>query len=172
MRVEEILIDNIPGISKGTASFLSENAVVCLSRQKHHSGVEMKCHGINDQPEVIEWVTLYTDQMNRSHNDQEVATEYGAVCISILYALHHTDYTIVQRSRKKTGFDYWLGNKNDILFQNAARLEVSGIFDGEKMVQARVQQKLKQVGKSDNTGLQAYISVVEFSQPSISFVKK
>ena len=35
-----------------------------------------------------------------------------------------TDYHIVQRSYKGTGFDYWLGLKKDPLFQNAARLEV------------------------------------------------
>lgn len=172
MSVEEILTSNIPGVSKGTASFLCENAVVCLCRQNHHSGVKMKCCGIDNQPEVVEWVTMFTDQMNRSHYDQEVATEYGAVCISILYALHHTDYTIVQRSRKKTGFDYWLGKKGDIIFQNAARMEVSGIFNGVKRIDERVRQKLEQVRPSDNTGLEAFISVVEFSQPCIKFVKK
>lgn len=172
MIIEEILTANIPGISKGTASYLCENAVACLHRQNHQSGVKMTCQGLNSQPEVIEWAILFTNQMNRSLNDQEVATEHGAVCISILYALHYTEYTIVQRSRKGTGFDYWLGKKDDILFQNSARMEVSGIFNGEKKVKERVTQKLKQVESSDKTGFPAFVSVVEFSQPGITFVKK
>lgn len=172
IRIEDIKRGNIPGVSGGNAFFLCENAVVCLCRQNHQSGVEMTCCGIKEQPEVLEWETVFTDQMDRSYNDQEDATENGAVCISILYALHHTDYTILQRSRKKTGFDYWLGKKGDIIFQNAARMEVSGIFNGVKRIDERVRQKLEQVRPSDNTGLEAFISVVEFSQPCIKFVKK
>lgn len=172
LTIEEILIANLPGISEGTASYLCENAVACLRRQNHQSGVVMVCHGIDDNPETVEWTIPFTDQMDRSLNDQEVATEHGAACISILYALHHTNYTVVQRSRKKTGVDYWLGKKDDFLFQNAARMEVSGIFNGKDKVNARVKRKLEQVVLSDNTNLPAYISVVEFSKPSINFVKK
>ena len=170
--LEDIITVNLPGISPGTASYLCENAVACLHRQSHTSGVTMKCNGINNTSETLSWTTQFTDQMERSLNDQEVATEHGAACISILYALKHTDYTVVQRSRKKTGVDYWLGKKDDILFQNAARMEVSGIYNDSSKVVARVKKKLEQSAQSDGTGLPAYISVVEFSTPSIDFVKK
>ena len=170
--LEDILTANIPGISPGTALYLCENAVVCLHRQNHLSGVMMVCKGININPEAINWATPFTDQMDRSLNDQEVATEHGAACISVLYALQHTEYTVIQRSRKKSGIDYWLGRKEDILFQNAARMEVSGIYNDPSKVIARVKRKLEQSNLSDTTGLPAFISVVEFSSPSIDFVKK
>ena len=170
--LEDILTANLPGISPGTALYLCENAVACLHRQNHSCGVMMACKGIDNNPETINWTTPFTGQMDRSLNDQEVATEHGAVCISVLYALQHTEFTVIQRSRKKTGVDYWLGRKEDILFQNAARMEVSGIFDDPDKVNARVKRKLEQSDQSDMSGLPAFISVVEFSLPSIDFVKK
>lgn len=170
--LEDIMIANLPGISPGTAAYLCENAVACLFRQQHSSGVLMSCKGVDNNPEAINWTTQFTGQMDRSLNDQEVATEHGAACISILYALQHTEFTVIQRSRKKTGVDYWLGRKDAILFQNAARMEVSGIFNDPSKVSARVKQKLGQSDQSDITGLPAFISVVEFSTPSIDFVKK
>lgn len=172
MILEEIKGANIPGVSPGTAAYLCENAVACLIRKGHESGVNIDCQGVLIQQEKVEWGTEFTNQMDRSLNDQEVATEHGAACISILYALEHTDFTIIQRSRKKTGVDYWLGKKNDFLFQNAARMEVSGIFDGADKVDARVKRKLKQSCQSDFSGLPVYISVVEFSRPIINFTKK
>ena len=39
-------------------------------------------------------------------------------------------YTVIHRSRKGTGFDYWLGdekNEDELPLQSKARLEVSGI---------------------------------------------
>lgn len=51
-------------------------------------------------------------------------------------------------------------------FENKARLEVSGIRNGnQKVVTARVRAKLAQTEVSDETRLPAYIVVVEFGQP-------
>lgn len=170
--IEEITTANIPGISQGTALYLCESALTCFQRHNHQSGVSMACQGIDDQQETVVWTTPFTDQMDRSFNDQEVATEHSAACISILYALHHTGYTVIQRARKKTGVDYWLGKKDDLLFQNAARMEVSGIFNDPNGVSVRVRKKVNQSRQSDGTTLPAYISVVEFSQPSINFIRR
>jgi hypothetical protein len=41
-----------------------------------------------------------------------------------------TQFTVIERSRKGTGFDYWLGSEDEageLPFQNKVRLEVSGI---------------------------------------------
>ena len=86
-----------------------------------------------------------------------------------------TDYTVIERSRRGTGFDYWLGKKGDnseIPFQNAVRLEVSGIRKGDdSRIKARIKQKLEQVSPTDGT-LPVYIVVVEFSNPLAFIVKK
>ncbi|MBW4623103.1 MAG: hypothetical protein KME17_27560 [Cyanosarcina radialis HA8281-LM2] len=51
-------------------------------------------------------------------------------------------------------------------FQRMARLEVSGIRQGNRsQINARVKQKTKQTRASDAQGLPAYIIVVEFSRP-------
>ena len=73
----------------------------------------------------------------------------------------------MRRSRKGTGFDYWLGLKGDRLFQHSARLEVSGIRQGsDEAVQKRVNQKVAQTKRSDNLKLAAFIVVVEFGIPA------
>lgn len=172
MVIEDIRQIFIPGLSVGKAAFLSECAVSCLSRQGHISGVTMECRGIFSSPETLTWSTPYDAQLERSTEDLQETTEHGAECISALFALEHTPYTIVKRARKKTGVDYWLGNKDDSLFHEAARLEISGIMLGKSEITKRKNQKLKQTNPSDGTALPAFISIVEFGTPIIEFVKK
>ena len=84
-----------------------------------------------------------------------------------------TQYTIIERSRKGTGVDYWLGASDDVLFQRKARLEVSGIFKGnEKDVARRFAEKVMQTASSDSTELPVFISVVEFGTPMANFNKR
>ena len=83
-----------------------------------------------------------------------------------------TEYHVVQRSWKGTGFDYWLGLKEDELFQNAARLEVSGIRQGgDKDMEKRIKQKTDQISKSDRMRLPAFVVVVEFGRPLAAVVR-
>ncbi len=170
--LEDIKTISIPGISEATGAYLCEGCVVCMNRQSHSSGVQLSLKGDKTASIPTEWSMAYTDQLDRSWQDQEVATEHGAVCLSVLLSLRLTDYTILRRARKKTGVDYFLCNKEDVLFQDSALLEVSGIYNGQDKVDARAKQKLKQTNQSNSTGLPTYVSVVEFSEPSVTFVKK
>jgi hypothetical protein len=72
-----------------------------------------------------------------------------------------------RKSKAESTTVWWfrLGKKEDDLFQNAARLEVSGIRRGPALVSARVRAKLKQTSQSDATGLPAIVVVVEFGTP-------
>jgi hypothetical protein len=89
----------------------------------------------------------------------------GAVGIAVLLAKKEIGYAVIERSRKGTGFDYWMGDDSEIPFQNKARLEISGIRNGnDNEIKARVKQKLKQTDRSDGY-LPAYVIVVEFSCP-------
>lgn len=118
-----------------------------------------------DKTFAVYWPKV-TDQMRRAWKDYDDATEYGACCVAILLILKLTDYTVIERSRKGTGFDYWLGEKGTLLFQQKARLEVSGIRKGDNNeINARSSKKTKQIIPSNNTGLPAYIVIVEFSSP-------
>ena len=72
-----------------------------------------------------------------------------------------------------TGFDYWLGDKDSVLFQKKARLEVSGILKGDDTaISRRYTSKVEQTHKSDELQLPAYISVIEFSRPKALFNKR
>lgn len=115
-----------------------------------------------------------TEQMRRCWADPDVTTEHGAYGIAVLLLPALTDLTIVQRSRKGTGFDFWLGPMpvDELLFQEKARLEVSGIRKGsESEIKARLRQKKEQTKRSDGL-LPAYIVVVEFGEPKSRVVKR
>ncbi len=105
-----------------------------------------------------------------------MTTEFAAYGIAFLLIRDLTEYTVILRSRKGTGFDFWLGKEegeDDLHLEDKARMEVSGIRKGdESLVKARVNQKLEQVKLSDRLGLPAFVVVVEFSQPLSQVVKK
>ena len=122
---------------------------------------------------ALSWPPV-TDQIRRTWGDLEEAVEHGAYGMAALLVAEHTEYEVVERSRKGKGFDYWLGPKGEDsgLFQRTARLEVSGIGRGdESAVAARVKKKLKQISVSDGT-LPGYIVIVEFGSPRARVIKK
>ncbi len=117
-----------------------------------------------------------TNQIRLAWKDLQEATEHGAVCVAIILIINKTKYTVIERAVKKTGIDYWLGEKdkteNDLPFNKSARLEVSGILQGNnKHIQKRLNLKLDQTKQSDSTKLPKFIAIVEFSKPLIKLVK-
>jgi hypothetical protein len=56
-----------------------------------------------------------TEQLRLCYNDPEEATEFGACGVAILVLLELTGLRVVERSRKDTGFDYWLGTRNQVV---------------------------------------------------------
>ena len=147
--------------------------MVCLHRSKHPENVPMSLIGDNHKGYNILWKDCFDEQIDRTYQDQEYTTEHGAVCISALLAIKETNYTIIERSRKGTGFDYWLGYENTIPFSKSARLEISGIFKGDmSSLESRFKKKIKQTKQSDSMKIPAYISIVEFSKPITKFAQK
>lgn len=100
-------------------------------------------------------------------------TEYGATGIAVLLIIEMTEFTVIKRARKGEGVDYWLGHKSDKPpFRNKARLEISGILEGnESKIKARLKQKLEQT-KLTKSKLPTYIVIVEFSRPVSHLEKK
>jgi hypothetical protein len=166
--------NGLPGLSQVSGQHLFESCVVCLTRQNHNSaGTTFEIKGDKTITSTLIWDNIFDDQLDRTWKDQFYATEHGAVCIAILLALKLTDYTIIEKSARKNGFDYWLGEKDDILFQKKARLEISGVFQGtEKDVKKRYNVKVKQTEQSDSLKIPAYIGIVEFSNPLATFGAK
>ncbi len=169
------ITQGLPGLSKNSGRHLYEGCAVCLTRQKHnYLGTVLPVYGDNKTDYNLIWDNIFDDQLDKTWADQFYATEHGAVCLAVILALRLTDFTIIERSARKNGFDYWLGKKDDILFQKKARLEISGIFKGtEKEVNARFRVKIKQTDQSDFLNLPAYIAIVEFNNPLANFgIKK
>jgi hypothetical protein len=159
------LANGLPAISPAFGQYLAEAGAVCLESQGHANGQELSVQGICSEGYALRWPRV-TDQMERCLNDPEVATEHGAVGIAVLLMKRLIGCAVIQRSRKGTGFDYWLGDESYMPFESKARLEVSGIRNGDqKVVTARVRAKLMQTEVSDVTSLPAYIVVVEFGHP-------
>ena len=162
------------GITPPLGDSLAEAASVCLESQNHSSPKSMEVHtNTNIIASDISW-SVIDKQMRRAWNDDEVATEYGACGVAILVVREINHLDVVERSKKGTGFDYWLGSSNNVddLFQRKARLEVSGIRTGSLAhIKGRLKQKIEQTKKSDGK-LPAVIVVVEFGKPQTHIIER
>jgi len=160
----ETLYEGMPAVTPAYGRSLAEAGAVCLDEVGHQSGVELQVKGLHKTKYKLLWPAV-TTQMKNCYNDLQDSTENGAYGIAFLLLKQLTDYTVIQRSRKGPGFDYWLGKEGSPLFQDKARLEVSGILKGTApKIANRVKQKLTQVTPSDGT-YPAYVVVVEFGNP-------
>jgi len=120
---------------------------------------------------TLQWPPC-TPQLRATYNDLQDATCNGAYGIAIVTALKVTGLKVLLQSWKGTGFDYWLGKRVDDLFDNATRLEVSGILHGDdSVIGSRIKTKMKQTTRSAGTGLPALACVIEFSRPEAHLVK-
>lgn len=156
------------GLTRERGGALAEAASVCLAHHSHPIEISLKVDGaITDQYTLAR---LETDQRsNNSWGDIDEATEHGAMGLALAFLHDQTGYKAL-RSYKGTGFDFWLGETDEsgFLFQNKARLEVSGDFEGRNSeLRQRLRQKEKQTEISDHMSLPAYIVIVEFSTPKL-----
>ncbi len=139
------LAKGLPAITPSFGAALAEACAVCLEEQKHkHSqGVEITVNGDFNAKFELFWQPV-NEQMLRCPNVEEFTTEQAAYGIAFLIVRELTDLTVIERSRKGTGFDYWLGTSDTDEgqpFKNKVRLEVSGIRKGNlSLVKARVKQ--------------------------------
>jgi hypothetical protein len=160
----------LPAITPAFGETLAQAAAVCLEDQDHQLGVDFSVEGDLEALFQLHWPTT-DDQMRRCWNDLEFTTEQGAYGVAILIIRSLTDFTVIERSYKGTGIDYWLGHEGELPFQNKARLEVSGIRNGDNnTINRRVRRKLAQASASDGS-LPAFVVVVEFGNP-LSKVQK
>lgn len=157
----------IPGITAAWGALFKEAIVECFANQGHVSGVSLAVIGDFPSECLVVWDGSSNDQSQRAWADHQEMTEFGACGLAILLVVRLTQYKVVERSRKGTGFDYWLANNNDVEpFKNSARLEVSGILKGDvSQVSARVGLKLKQITRSDHLSLPGVVIVTEFGAP-------
>lgn len=143
---------------------MAEAAAVCLDDCSHPRPVRITVDGDASAVFDLQWRAV-DDRDRRTWADEGVATEYGACAIAILVVRLTRGHTVLQRSRKGTGFDYWMGDSTSMPFTEKARLEVSGIRRGSsRAVSARVKQKVRQISVSSGN-LPGIVVVFEFGTP-------
>ena len=172
------LNNGLPTITSSYGQEMAEAAVFCLEQNSHKSeNCILNCiktlKNDNDTDKFnLTWDEL-DSRVESTYGDLEEATEHGAMGLAMLLSVKLTKYTTVKRSMKGLGFDYWIGDKNGEMFQEKARLEVSGILNGnDSQFKTRIKQKMKQTDISDKSGFNCFISVIEFSKPIASFISK
>lgn len=170
----ESLEDGIPVIPKQAAGFYKQNCIVCLDNQKHKNGVRLKVKHYDDSDVVFQvlWSDVVTDELRRAYADLVKATENAACAIALLIVREITNFTAIEQASRGTTIDYYLGYKeeiNDLIFNNAARLEVSGILqeDESNTVDSRIRDKQRRL----KPGISTFIIVVEFGYPTSKVAK-
>lgn len=170
LRLADLTDGLLPGITPAIGAHLAEAGVVRFQEQNHSTGVELNVHGHFRVVYRVYWENNVTDQMSRAWRDAEYTTEHAACGVALLLICDLTEYTVIEKSQKGNGFDYWIGTEEENedeppSLENKIRLEVSGIRKGtDGDIKARVNEKSRRLGRFPNT-LPAYIIVVEFSTP-------
>jgi len=155
------------GISKNVANFILEGAKVCLSKNGHSSGVNLKISGEIEEEIILEWDENLSETILNSWKDQNELTEYAATFIGVLIINLFTDFVVTRRNDQKETCDYYLGKK----FFNGDRglLEISGIFkeSSSNSIEARINRKENELKSDeiDEDELAIFIVVTEFSKP-------
>jgi hypothetical protein len=161
------------GLLNGLAEYMGACAAICLHNQRHQPGVPLMVEGDYNETFLLTWAQL-TEKHHRTCADLQEATEFGAYGIAILAVRETTGKTVLQRSAKGPGFDFWIGDEEDaeLPFQGLMRLEVSGILTGDtSLVKSRTQVKKAQVTRSDHWA-PALVAIVEFGRPVTRLEKK
>jgi hypothetical protein len=161
------------GISTIYGSFLAEAASHCLRFHRHQNPIFLRITGDRTAAGMFAWCDA-AELGQATWADLHEATEYGAYGVGIVVALRLTEKSRVERSVRGTGIDYWIGDgaSHDGPFQRAARLEISGILNGdEAKIAERLRGKLSQSERSNSSRLPAYIAVIDFARPEARVVQ-
>ncbi len=174
---EYALDEKVPALTSSFAGLMQEAVVMCMSEYQHLSGVSCD---VRDLKEVltrtqIVWAIELTDNIVRAFGSATAAAELAGEGIAILAILTMTSYTIIERSIKGTGVDFWLGdeaNTTEDVIQREARMEVKGRtrIEFDKDIRSAVRKGVRQTERSAASKLPACVILTEFSRPVIYMV--
>lgn len=171
----ESLGQRAKAVTPAAVPFYKEQCMVCFHKNGHRSGVNLHVsYEDSDDAFQIVWSGDVTDRMlNYAYVDKKKCIDFGACAIALLLVPELTSYQVERASDANgSGIDYYLGlqgQDDDLIFNHAARLEVSGILQENKnnTVQQRVNEKKKRLSESSSISdfTPTYIIIVEFSRP-------
>jgi hypothetical protein len=172
-------LEDLVSLPNGKAAMYREACVWCMDKNGHINGVDID---VIVEKKNLKYQILWVDnnidiQKIRAHYNIDDALPFGAEAIAFFVCITNTNYDLLNRAIKRTGIDYWLGYKNanpNLPFQNAGRLEISGILTENETntVEKRIKEKIKQTIQSEKTTLPVYIVVVAFDRPYAKMVVK
>jgi hypothetical protein len=142
---------------------MTEAASVTLERAGQRHPAPLTVSGTDTAAFLVHGLPV-TDQMRRSYRDERKATDHGACAVAILIIKNLLDLHVIEEACPPSGFDYWVKTPDSFLFQEAQRLEVSGMLrQDESRQRSRLAEKNRQVlrGSGDVSRI---IVVVEFSR--------
>ena len=165
----EALADGVPVIPEEAVGFYKQNCMVAFHHNGHSSGVILAVHG-NDIVVRFEicWTGETTEQLIRAYRDPIRLADNAACAIALLLIRKMTPFTAVEQSVVGTTIDYYLARQDrsdDLIFNNVARLEVSGILteNEENTIDRRIAEKRRRL--RHEADLNDFIVVVEFGRP-------
>lgn len=171
----EIVLENlgegIPVLLDEFVAFYRLNCMVCFDVNNHTSGVTINVHYQNEEYAFkVIWDGTVTDEHRRALNDDLKRVDFAACGLALNFLQELTDYTGYEQSAVGSTIDYYLEPKktdDTLIFNGAARLEVSGILKENRAtgntVERRYKEKLSRL-KKPNDEID-YIIIVEFSVP-------
>jgi len=165
----ESLSEGIPAIPDEAVGFYKQNCMVCFHKNGHKSGVNLTVSYNELSPAFeISWKGDVSEQLLHAYNDTRRATDFAACAIALILVRELTDFTAIEPSCIGTTIDYYLipqHQAGDLIFNHAARLEVSGILteNEDNTVDNRIKQKTRRLKPEGD--LPDLITVVEFSRP-------
>jgi hypothetical protein len=168
--------DNLiaPNLTSSLVESYGIAAAVCYDKNGFHPEIEHEITGDIQGTITLDWDKL-TSIDNNTYNDLQEATEWGATVIAFLLIKQYTNYRVISRSKKGTGYDYFLGSGTGNLFQDMAKLEVSGILKVTKKnsIEQRKREKMKQAEKYDKE-LTVFVVVTGFSskESGVCYVRR
>ncbi len=151
--VIETLKQITPALDSMHCDFLSQNCIAALEESQHKTGCMLSVTGDS----IIDFRLEWSRKINKaSFEESGDVTKNAAEAIAFFLTPELTTYTIVRKSEKGTGFDYWLSyDEKHPLYKPknflTARLEISGIKKKTKFntMKKRIDGKKLQVGRSD-----------------------
>lgn len=176
LNVDDLTTD-IPALTRSFAGLMQEAIAMCMREHNHLPGVSCDLRDfatVLARAEVV-WTNEFTDRIAKAFGSTANAAELAGEGMAILTIIAMTDYTIVERSIKGSGVDFWLGHIEDTTektIQRAARMEVKGRtrIESDGRIHSAVRAGMKQTTRSAATKLPVCVVLTEFSRPIIYMV--
>lgn len=156
-----------PGVTPVVTANYAEAASVALSRH-HESPTTFSIRYGQDSSERELWWSRPNSRAIRAWSNRDDATRDGAYSLALAAVEAEAGWVALGRAETRTGADYYVGFTDAPDYEDAYRLEVSGIDEGDApQIEYRLTQKLKQAreGQSD---LPALACVVGFRSRRIA----